>query len=182
MTGKETTDIVIADLDGVLAHPWSEGDYTFKPKMRIPAQVILTNQGGVPLRWCKLPGSSKYPKLGQVIARVRAGMRYSGARWAIVACYHPRQESVLLGRILARVGGRVLPIVPVIVREGAILLSFSPRARKPSPWGINLARWLMGRRRKNITFYGDEESDEETARNAGVSFVLVPSERSNKRR
>ena len=175
------TDIgIIADLDGVLAHLWSEGDYTFKPKMRIPAQVILTNQGGVPLRWCKLPGSSKYPKLGQVIARVRAGMRYSGARWAIVACYHPRQESVLLGQILARVG-QVLPIIPVVVWEGVILLSFSPRARKPSPWGIHLARRLMGRR-KDIIFYGDERSDEETARNAGVSFVLVPSERTNKRR
>jgi hypothetical protein len=178
MAPPEDTGIV-TDLDGVLAQPWSERDYTFRPKMRVKARVILTNQGGVPLRWCKIPGSGKYPGLRQVITRVRAGMRYSGARWAIVACYHPRQESVLLGRILARVG-RVLPIVPVIVREGAILLSFSPRARKPSPWGINLARWLI--KRKDITFYGDEESDEETARNAGVSFVLVPSERSNKRR
>jgi hypothetical protein len=91
----------------------------------------------------------------------------SGARWALVALYHPKQEVVALGRLLAWLG-KVVPIVPVPVPEGIILLSFSPRARKPSPWGLQ----LLARGRPAV-FFGDEESDRLAAETAGAKFVLV---------
>jgi phosphoglycolate phosphatase-like HAD superfamily hydrolase len=97
-------------------------------------------------------------------------MRISGARRALVALYHPRQEQTALGRLLARLG-KVVPLVPVPVAEGVILLSFSPRARKPSPWGL---QWLA--RGRPAVFYGDEDTDRLAAEAAGAEFVLVQGE------
>jgi len=161
--------ITISDLDGVVAARWSPGDYAFRPGPRPgPADAILTNQGGVPLRWCGFEWARKYPTLRQVLARVRAGMRLSGARRALVACYHPRQEQALLGRAMAGLG-RMIPIIPIPVPEGIVFLSFAPKARKPSPWGLI---WLA-RGRREVVFIGDEESDAETASRAGVAFEKV---------
>jgi phosphoglycolate phosphatase-like HAD superfamily hydrolase len=50
-------------------------------------------------------------------------------------------------------------------------LSFSPRARKPSPWGIQ----VLSRGQRAI-FYGDEDSDRLAAEAAGAEFVLVQGE------
>jgi phosphoglycolate phosphatase-like HAD superfamily hydrolase len=97
-------------------------------------------------------------------------MEISGARRALVALYHPKQEERWLGRLLARLG-KVVPLVPVPVAEGVILLSFSPRARKPSPWGIQVLS-----RGQRAMFYGDEESDRLAAEAAGAEFVLVQGE------
>ena len=159
--------IRISDLDGVILVRYAPGDYDPRPGPRPgPADAILTNQGGVPLRWC-IPGAGKYPTLRQVLHRVRVGMQLSGARRALVALYHPRQEQTALGRLLARLG-KVVPLVPVVVPEGIVLLSFSPRARKPSPWGLQL---LAGGR--PAVFYGDEDTDRLAAEAAGAEFVLV---------
>jgi len=165
------TGMTISDLDGVILSRWSPGDYDPRPGPRPgPADAILTNQGGVPLRWGGFVWSQKYPTLRQVLRRVRAGMQMSGARRALVALYHPKQEVVALGRLLARLG-KVVPLVPVVVPEGIILLSFSPRARKPSPWGLQ----LLARGRPAI-FYGDEDSDRLAAEAARAEFVLVQGE------
>lgn len=167
--------IVISDLDGVLAQLWSGGDYRFRPKAKIRAYAILTNQGGVPLRWCFKWARKKYPTFRQVISRVRGGMRWSGARKALVALYHPKQEAHPLGKCLARIGA-LIPVIPVPVPEGIIFLSFAARARKPSPWGL---LWLArGYRPEQVVFVGDEPSDKETAEKAGVKFRLIRSERS----
>lgn len=159
---------IVADLDGTIAARWEPGDYEFHPKERILADAILTNQGGVPLRWCGFEWARKYPNLRQVLKRVRAGMKWSGARKALVALYHPRQEQSRLGRFLARVG-QMIPLVPCPVPEGIIWLSLSPRARKPSPWGL---LWLV-RNVREAVFIGDEESDFKTAQNAGVEYRWV---------
>jgi phosphoglycolate phosphatase-like HAD superfamily hydrolase len=97
-------------------------------------------------------------------------MQMSGARRALVALYHPKQEERWLGRLLARLG-KVVPLIPAIVPEGIILLSFSPRARKPSPWGL---QWLA--RGRPAVFYGDEDTDRLAAEAAGAKFVLVQGE------
>ena len=159
-----------------MASCWQPGDYTPRPsKRRIRADAVLTNQGGVPLRWCGFEWARKYPTLRQVLARVRVGMQVSGARRALVACYHPKQEQCLLGRMLACFG-RVVPRLPIPVSSGIIYLSFSPRARKPSPWGL---LWLArGRAKDSVIFLGDEPSDREAADRAGIRFRLVASERS----
>jgi hypothetical protein len=163
--------ITISDLDGVIIDRWSPGDYDPRPGPRPgPADAILTNQGGVPLRWCGFVWARKYPTLRQVLRRVRAGMQMSGARRALVALYHPRQEQTALGRLLAWLG-KVVPLVPVPVAEGVILLSFSSQARKPSPWGILVLS--MGR---PAVFCGDEETDRLAAEAAGAEFVLVQRE------
>jgi hypothetical protein len=163
--------ITISDLDGVILSLWSPGDYDPRPGPRPgPADAILTNQGGVPLRWCKIPGADKYPTLRQVMRRVRVGMRLSGARRAMVALYHPKQEQCPLGRTLARFG-KAIPVIPFLVPEGVIFLSFSPKARKPSPWGLQFLA-----RGRPATFYGDEDSDRLAAEAAGVRFILVRGE------
>jgi phosphoglycolate phosphatase-like HAD superfamily hydrolase len=53
-------------------------------------------------------------------------------------------------------------------RCSVIFLSFSPKARKPSPWGLQ----FLARGRPAV-FYGDEDSDRLAAEAAGVGFVLV---------
>ena len=162
------TGMTISDLDGVVLSRWAPEDYAPRPGPRPgPADAILTNQGGVPLRWCRLPGAEKYPTLRQVMRRVRVGMRLSGARRALVALYHPRQEQTVLGRLLARLG-KVVLLIPILVDKGVVLLSFYSQARKPSPWGI-----LVLSRRRPAVFYGDEDSDRLAAEAAGAEFVLV---------
>jgi len=94
-------------------------------------------------------------------------MRLSGARRALVALYHPRQEQTVLGRLLARLG-KVVLLIPILVDKGVVLLSFYSQARKPSPWGI-----LVLSRRRPAVFYGDEDSDRLAAEAAGAEFVLV---------
>jgi hypothetical protein len=163
---------IITDLDGVLGHCWFPGDYEFRPKLRLKAHAILTNQGGVVLRLC-YRWARKYPGLRQTLKRIRAGMKYSGARRVLAVCYHPKQEKHWLGKILALLG-RLCPVIPVPVPEGMIFLSLSPRFRKPSPDGL---LWLA-RGKQDVIFYGDEESDRVTALRAGARFVHVPSERS----
>ena len=81
-----------------------------------------------------MPGAEKYPTLRQVMRRVRMGMWLSGACRALVVLYHPKQEVVALGRLLARLG-KAVPLIPIPVDEGVILLSFYSQARKPSPVG-----------------------------------------------
>ena len=170
-----TMKIVIADLDGTLLHTWKDGDYTPRPKEHLRAWAILTNQGGIPLRWSGFPWAKKYPTLRQALMRVRVGMQVSGARRALMACYHPKQHRSLVGRMLALIG-MVIPLFPILVPEGIVWISFSAKARKPSPWGL---LWLArGLPLEKIVYVGDEESDRQLAQNAGVRFRLVRSERS----
>jgi hypothetical protein len=97
-------------------------------------------------------------------------MGISGARRALVALYHPKQEQRPLGRALARFG-KAIPVIPFPIPEGIIFLSFSPNARKPSPWGLQFLA-----RGRPATFYGDEDSDRLAAEAAGMGFVLVQGE------
>lgn len=161
--------IRIADLDGTILQKWSPDDHTPRPlHPRLRANAILTNQGGVALRWSGLPWARKYPGLREVLARVRAGMKISGARLALVVVYHPRQRQTAKGKLLEAIG-RALPPIPL---GGGIWLSLKPIHRKPEPHGL----WWICRRLglepapTSAVFYGDEESDREAARRAGLSF------------
>lgn len=158
---------IIADLDGTILARWSPNDYTPRPlRPYLRAHAILTNQGGIALRWSGLAWARKYPGLRETLARVRAGMRVSGARLALLAVHHPKQRQTLRGVILETIG-QILPPIPI---GGGIWLSLKPAHRKPNPHGL----WWICRRLRvspsEAVFYGDEDSDREAARRAGMTF------------
>ncbi len=159
---------VIADIDGTVLLRWERGRHDPVPNPawgHRHAAALVTNQGGVPLRWCGFGWArQKYPTLRQILARVRAAQRISGARVALVILYHPKQEQAFLGWLLARMG-RLLPPIPI---GGGIYLSFDPRHRKPAPGGLLWAARRIGA--SKAVYVGDEPSDREAALAAGMDF------------
>jgi len=158
----------IADLDGTILGRWSPGDYEPVPGPVSRADAILTNQGGLALRWAGLPWAAKYPDWEQTRTRVRAGMKRSGARIALLAIYHPKQRQTLRGRLL-EIAGLIFPPVPA---GGGIWLSFSRHFRKPSPSGL---LWLIRRLdgAGDNLYIGDEDTDEAAALAVGIAFRRV---------
>ena len=53
--------MIIADLDGTILKRWTPGNWSPVPGPVAQADAILTNQGGLALRWAGLPWAAKYP-------------------------------------------------------------------------------------------------------------------------
>ncbi len=171
------TKLIIADLDGTLLEKWSPGNYEPRPGPALSwvkaaglPVVILTNQGGVALRWAGLSWARKYPGLDTTLRRIRAGMEWSGAALALAAVYHRKQRQTARGRLLVALG-RVLPAFPV---ASGIYVSLNPNFRKPSPGGLLWLCRQMGVPPEKVVFVGDDEKDDRgVAEAAGVRFVDV---------
>ncbi len=171
------TQLIIADLDGTLLTRWSPDDYTPYPGPALSwvqeascPVVILTNQGGLALRWAGLPWARRYPGLKAILRRIRAGLEWSGAVLALAAANHRKQYRTARGRLLAALG-KFLPPIPVT--PDGIFISFDAQFRKPAPGGIS---WLC--RRMNVSpgeciFVGDSTDDRGAAQAAGVKFIPV---------
>ena len=160
--------MIIADLDGTILERWTPGNWEPAPGPIAQADAILTNQGGLALRWAGLPWAAKYPDWEITRERVRAGMERSGTQIALLAVYHPKQRQSLRGWVV-EIAGLFLP--PIHTGDG-ILLSFSRRFRKPNPGGL---RWLvhrLGGAGGNL-YIGDQDTDELAANAAGIAFRYV---------
>ncbi len=169
--------LIIADLDGTLLARWSPGNYEPQPGLALSwvkatglPVVILTNQGGLALRWAGVPWARKYPDLATTIRRIRAGMEWAGAETALAAVYHRKQRLTAYGRLLAAIG-RILPPFPV---APGIYISLNPDFRKPSPGGLLWLCRMMCVRPEEVVFVGDDEKDDwGVAKAAGSRFVDV---------
>ena len=167
--------LIIADLDGTLLARWAPGDYEPRPGPALPwvkatglPVVILTNQGGLALRWAGLPWAQKYPGLDTTLRRIRAGMEWSGAVLALATVNHRKQYATARGRLLAALGRLLLPL-PV---ASGVYISLNPDFRKPSPGGLLWLCRQMGVPPEEVVFVGDDEKDDRgVARAAGVRFV-----------
>ncbi|MCX7855565.1 MAG: hypothetical protein N2556_06285, partial [Anaerolineae bacterium] len=87
---------IICDLDGTILVSWANQEYEPRPtpwleKILAMGKVIAiaTNQGGIAWRLAGGRPGKKYPSWPEVEARILAGMRWTGARFAFVALNHP---------------------------------------------------------------------------------------------
>lgn len=158
----------IADLDGTIVQRWGT-DWTPKPGPVSHADAIMSNQGGLALRLCGFRWAKRYPTWKQVLTRVRVGKVRSGAHIALLSIYHPKQRKSLLGILLWAVGY----FLPPVHTKNGIFVSFSARTRKPNPGGLLWLCKKLDKSPRQCILLGDEDTDEEAARGAGMRFGRV---------
>ena len=179
----------ICDLDGTILQRWTNNDNTPRPapwlkeileRWRVVA--ICTNQGGIAFALAGGRPGYNYPSWPQVLNRIEAGMALTGALVTLVALYHPSahipQDPAEQKRANQTVG---LPLYllpynalerPVILSTNRrVVASWSPAWRKPNPTMLKLAMEITGV--TDCVYVGDEDSDRDAARKAGIPFVYV---------
>lgn len=185
---------LLFDLDRTILEAWTADDFTPRPvpwldrlkKIQGEPVAICTNQGGIPWNLAGGRPGKKYPDWPGVVARIRAGMELIGVRLAFVALHHPdapvpagnllweRGKAIGLPPILIRlVGTGMGAIVPMPDNHGYIVASWSPHWRKPAPGMLLVAKRLLGNDRWTWAYVGDEDSDRQAARAAGMDFIDV---------
>jgi histidinol phosphatase-like enzyme len=163
-------DHYATDLDGtVINYDSRDGDVRFntdflaKLRARKVQRIhIVTNQGG-----CVFHDSdpAKYPSVDLVAVRIRAAIHW--LRWEgiqvdhVLACtYHPRASELQCAQLRSSMRTALLR-----VGINRVLTFSEAQMRKPEP-GMLL-------RCKVSIYFGDDNTDEQAARAAGIEFVRV---------
>lgn len=159
--------MIIADMDGTVLSRWSVNDYEPRPGPYTgSADAILTNQGGVALKWAGLSYAKSYYGLAVVLRRVQAARELSGARLALISVYSSKQLSTARGRFMWRLGLRWSPLY----LGSNIYVSLSSLHRKPAAGGILWLAERLGVLPDQALMIGDSTDDRLAAENAGVKF------------
>lgn len=159
--------MIALDFDGVVAN---YGDHINELRFNdrlfaiLPSPqpvAICTNQGGMAF---SLSNPAKYPSPERVAERLIAGCMFLLKRGfsvqkILVSAYHPRADIKQIEHV-ARQLRLSLSLFPCIWH-----VYTTERSRKPSP--------LMLRACGATVFYGDSPEDGQSAKAAGIPFVLV---------